>query len=114
MTKLTVKLLEEESKSRSNVTLFEILIIIYFNVNVKDVLGSLSSLTARIIKLKKLETNEEVKFTIKMLWIICTSTATQTFQEGRKTARRMVYEEYIDEEYDIKEVQENIIIEDEE
>ena len=114
MVKLPVKISEEEGETRTNVTSFEIPAIIRFDGDVEDVLQSLNELKTKVIRPRQLEKEqEEVKLTLKMLGLICVGTATQTLQEATKAARKHVYREYLEAEYDIDAVQEEVLIEDE-
>ena len=114
MVKLPVKISEEEGESRTNVTSFEIPAITRFNGDLEDVLGSLSELKTKVIKPRQLELDrEDVKLTLKMSGLICVGTATQTLQEATKNARKQVYREYLESEYEIDTVQEEVLIEDE-
>ena len=89
---------EEEYESRSNITCIKIPAILHFDGNVKDVLESLSGsfnpgnwIRARIYR----------------------GTATKTLEGAKKFTRWKVYKEYLDVEYGIDEVQEEILIDDE-
>ena len=68
-----------------------------FDGDVENVLESLQALKTKVIKPKQLETEEErIKFTIKMMGLICIGTATQTFHEAAQAARKYIYEEYLE------------------
>ena len=114
MVKLPVKISEEEGESRSNVTSFQIPAITQFDGNLEQVLESLSNLRSKVIKPRQLEHNEEIKLTLKFLGLICVGSATQTLLDAAKAARKHVYNEHLEAEYDIDDVQAEVVVEDEE
>ena len=114
MIRLPVKIDEEKGESRSNVTNFEIKAITHFDKDVEQVLVSLLELDTRIVKTKKLENpNEGIKLTCKMLQLICTGTASHTLQEATQIARQEVYDAFLAQEYEIDDVEEEIVVKDE-
>ena len=114
MVKLPVKILEEEGKTRTNVASFEIPAVTHFDGDVEEVLESLSALKTKVVKPRQLETEtKEQKLTLKMMGLICSGPATQTLQDAAQAARKHVYQEYLETEYDIDEVQREVLIKDE-
>ena len=86
MVKLPVKISEEEGESRTNVTSFEIPVIVHFDGDVEDIMEILLDLRSRIIKHRQLEDfNKEVKLTLKIPGIIFVSNIARSKQNRVQT-----------------------------
>ena len=104
---LPVKIDKEGNDSRSNVTYIEMPGIAHFDNNVENVLTSISQLKEQIVTPKEIENvNEEIKTTINLMKLLCTTNAaSQTLQEAKLLARIFVVENYLrgdepDDEFD--------------
>lgn len=85
--------------------------ITQFNNNVERVLTSLSLLNKRVIKPRGIEDPcELVKVWFKMLQLICSATTSQTIQKVAKVTCQFVYDERLQDEYSLNNVQEDVLI----
>ena len=93
---IPVKIMEDGSDNRGNLTSFKMKHIQHFDNNVEEVLLAIATLDERLVKRRKIkDETEKIRTHIHLMHIICAGTAEQTYNEAKKAARQFMYDTYI-------------------